>query len=132
MIVGNKQQSAVERPLALRMRRDLAVRRLQFGQRCYWNIKDPVALRYFQLRDEEYFILSLLDGKLGAQDIKTRFEQQFAPRKLDPRHLQGFLGMLHRQGLIVADAEGQGKTLLRRRGEERRRVLVSVCWYRAR
>jgi hypothetical protein len=30
-----------------------------------WVVKDPVRLRYFQLAEEEYTVLRLLDGRLG-------------------------------------------------------------------
>ena len=38
-----------------------------------WSIKDPLALRYFQLREEEYFILRMLDGQTSIDEIQARF-----------------------------------------------------------
>jgi putative peptide zinc metalloprotease protein len=108
------------------MRRDLGVHPLRFSGRNYWGIKDPVALRYYQLRDEEYYVLRQLDGHTSLDQIKRRFEKQFAPRKLDVRRLQGFLGMLHRQGLIASLSPGQGEQLLARRGRQRRREFFQA------
>ncbi len=123
MIAATQHDSVTERKLPLRMRRDLSVHPLRFAGRCYWGIKDPVSLRYFQLRDEEYAILRMLDGRSSLDDIKEQFDEQFAPLRVDVHQLQSFLGTLHRQGLIVADGAGQGERLLERRREERRRLL---------
>ncbi|HUG93571.1 MAG TPA: hypothetical protein VML55_22210, partial [Planctomycetaceae bacterium] len=113
--------SATSRKLRLRRRRDLRVEPLEFGRRRYWGVKDPVALRYYQLRDEEFRILQMLDGTASLDDIKQRFEREFAPRRLSLQQLQSFIGMLHTEGLIVAEAPGQGRQLLdvRRRNQRR-------------
>ena len=112
------QAAAVARPLPLRMRADLTARLLRFHGRRYWGVKDPVALRYYQLRDEEYAVLQMLDGSTSARAIKDRFDQLFAPRRLSVEQLQTFLMSLHEQGLVVADAPGQGDELLKRRRKQ--------------
>ncbi len=111
--------------LRLRMRLDLQVQPLQFGGSTYWGIKDPISLQYYQLRDEEYFILKQLDGCASFEAIRRQYEQRFLPQKLDASHLQGFLSRLHQSGLIIADAIGQGEILLERQTEKRRRALRS-------
>lgn len=98
-------------PLA---RRDLEIVPTEYRGRPFWTIKDPVALRYYQLRDEEHFILRLLDGRLSLDQIVARFEERFAPRRLRRTELAGFLTMLHREGLVAAQAAGQGEQLLAR------------------
>lgn len=115
-----------ENPLPLAMRGDLVVEPLWFGGVRYWSVKDPLSLRYFQLRDEEHFILRTLDGRRGLEGVKAEFEREFAPRKIDARHLQMFLGTLHRWGLIVAGVPGQGEQLRRRRDEERRQQWLQA------
>ncbi|QDV48145.1 Putative peptide zinc metalloprotease protein YydH [Gimesia fumaroli] len=111
--------------LRLRMRLDLQVQPLQFGGTTYWGIKDPVSLQYYQLRDEEYFILKQLDGAASFEAIRRQYEQRFLPQKLDASHLQGFLSRLHQSGLIIADAIGQGEILLERQTEKQRQALRS-------
>jgi putative peptide zinc metalloprotease protein len=105
-------------PLA---RRDLEVVPIEHASRTYWTIKDPVALRYYQFRDEEYFILGLLDGRLSLADVVARFEERFAPRRLRPSELASFLSMLHREGLVAGTAVGLGERLFRREALRRRR-----------
>ena len=120
MAIGNEHISAAQRPLPVRMRRDLSAHPLQFGGRTYWGIKDPISLRYYQLREEEYFILNLLDGQQSLESIRQAFEAAFAPRRLDLQQLQAFLGTLHRDGLVVTETAGQGRELLLRRKQVRR------------
>lgn len=101
------------------MRPDLEVVKLRFGERTYWNIKDPVASRYFQLRDEEYFILSALDGRVQVGELRRRFEQTFAPLRLGTEQLQAYLASLQAHGLLLSERPGQGERL-QRQGEARR------------
>src|SRR5437016_4081548 len=118
--------SGTARTLALRRRRDLvAVPQMFSGQR-YWAVKDPVALRYFHLRDEEYQVLQGLDGFASLADIQQEFERRFAPRRLSYAQLQSFLGQLHQEGLILADAPGQAGELLERARTKRRQNLIAA------
>jgi putative peptide zinc metalloprotease protein len=103
-------------PLA---RRDLDIVPVEYRGQPYWTIKDPIALRYYQLRDEEHFILGLLDGRLSLDEIVERFERRYAPRRLRRSELAGFLALLHREGLVAATALGQGQHLLARHEEKR-------------
>lgn len=96
-------------------RRELHCSAIEFGPRRLWTVKDPVALRYFQLRDEEHFILRLLDGDHTVEQIQQLFESRFAPRKLRTSELNSFIGVLYREGLVVSPAIGQGATLIARR-----------------
>jgi putative peptide zinc metalloprotease protein len=103
----------------MRMRPDLEMRAVAMRGRPQWSVKDPLALRYFQLREEEYFVLRMLDGQTSIDEIQSRFERRFAPRRLDPQRLQAYLGRLHEEGLIVADSSGQAAELLERRRKQR-------------
>jgi len=118
--------STATRPVALRMRPDLVVRPQQAGSRRYWVVKDPVSLEYFHLRDEEHAIMQMLDGQTSPAEIKRRFEQTFAPLQISPEQIQAFLGHLHRSGLLLAEAPGQGEQFLKRRRERRGRKLLQA------
>ncbi len=61
-------------------RPDLIVFAQAFGGRTYLGIKDPLALRYYHLRPEEYFVLQQLDGRTSAEQIQAAFEREFALR----------------------------------------------------
>lgn len=108
------------RPLQLRGRRDLIAEPTQFRGMRYWSVKDPLSLRYYQLCDEELFILEQVDGESSLEEIKRRFEARFSPRKIDSNELHAFLGTLHREGLLTSKATGQSDQLLERHERARR------------
>lgn len=122
--LGDVSISAASRPVAVRMRPDLVIRPQQVGRRRYWVVKDPVALKYFHLRDEEHAILKMLDGRVSLAEIKRRFERAFAPLQITVERIQTFLGRLHGSGLLLAETCGQGEQFLLRRGRRRRAELL--------
>jgi putative peptide zinc metalloprotease protein len=116
--------SSTSRPLTLRMRPDLSARRHRYHGRTFWVVKEPVGLNYFRFHEEEYAILGMLDGMSSLDDIKEQFEQQFQPQKITYHDLLQFVGMLHRSGLVISEAAGQGRQLCKRRGEKKWRELM--------
>ncbi len=113
------------RPLKVRCRPDLQANRHLYHGRSYWVVKEPVGLNYFRFHDEEYAILNMLDGKTSLQQIKDRFQAEFAPQRITLQDLQQFIGMLHRSGLVISEATGQGRQLRRRGDDKRKRELIS-------
>src|SRR5258708_35851222 len=107
--------TAAERPVPLRARPDLAAQPVDCRGRRRWRLKDPVSLEYFQLEDEEYAILMMLDGRASLAEIKRHFDDQFAPRHVSLSQLQGYLAHLHHEGLALAEATDQGQSLLERK-----------------
>src|SRR5688500_1750773 len=116
--------SSTSRPLLLRMRPDLSARRHRYHGRTFWVVKEPVGLNYFRFHEEEYAILGMLDGMTSLEEIKEEFERQFAPQKITYHDLLQFVGMLHRSGLVISEAPGQGKQLVKRRNEKKYRELM--------
>src|SRR5881398_17913 len=92
--------SSTSRPLTLRMRPDLNARRHRYHGRTFWVVKEPVGLNYFRFHDEE-------------------FETQFTPQKITYHDMLQFVGMLHRSGLVISEATGQGHQLVKRRNEKK-------------
>ena len=113
--------SSTSRPIALRMRPDLSARRHHYHGQSYWVVKEPIGLNYYRFHEEEYAILCMLDGYSSMESIKERFEAEFVPQKINFGDLQQFIGMLHRSGLVVSQASGQGFQLKVRRDQKRRR-----------
>jgi putative peptide zinc metalloprotease protein len=116
--------SSTARPLTMRMRPDLDVRQVRYHGTPYWVIKDPVGLNYFRFQEEEFAILEWLDGHTSLDEIKRRFEKQFAPQKIGLDELGRLIGTLHRSGLVIADVPGQGPQLLKRRKQNSRRQTI--------
>ena len=97
------------------MRPDLAVRSQWSGRCRHWVLKDPLALHYFHLSEEEFAVLQMLDGQTSLADIQQRFQERYAPRRLSLPRLQRFLSDLYQRGLVWSDTSGQGEQLRRRR-----------------
>jgi putative peptide zinc metalloprotease protein len=112
--------TASYRPLSLRARPDLVVLPQMFGRDRYWLVKDPVAMRYYHLGDEEHGLLEMLDGRMNLAEIRQTFEARFAPWRLSGEQLYAFVGRLHEMGLLLADSPGQGGQLLERLRRQQR------------
>jgi putative peptide zinc metalloprotease protein len=58
-----------ERPVPLRVRPELGALAIESAGVRRWRIKDPVSLEYFQLEDDEYAVLKMLDGRISLAQI---------------------------------------------------------------
>jgi len=112
------------RPLRLRRRPDLESRRHRYDGRAYWVVKEPVGLNYFRFHEEEFAILNMLNGVTSLQQIRESFQAEFAPQRISLQDLQQFVGMLHRSGLVISHAGGQGRQLRRRGDQKRKKELL--------
>jgi len=112
--------AAGSRPLPLVMRADLEFQMLRFRGGRAWTVKDAVAERYWQLEEEECFLLRSLDGRTSADKLREKFSRQFAPRRLTTQRLTAFLARLHDEGLIVVNRPGQADIILERQARWRR------------
>lgn len=111
--------SSSSRKLPIRRRLDLEGKQQRYQGRLYWVVKDPVGLQYYRFEEEEYAILQMLDGQSSLDEIAERFERDFPPQTIRTEELQQFIGMLHRSGLVITDAPGQGQQLVKRRNERK-------------
>jgi len=110
---------ASNRALPLRIRDDLIIQQVGTDSATRWVVKDPIALRYFHFRREEYFILQRLDGTHSQVDIREEFMREFPAERLTTTRLQTFLTHLHENSLIITDASGEGGRILKRRRRAR-------------
>ena len=120
--------SSASRPLNLKLRADITFQKQQYQGRDYWLAKDPIALNYFRFEEEEYRLLRLMDGTVTPEQIKLRFDYEFAPQKISMQELYQFIGMLYRSSLLVSESPDQGIELLKRgiknKKQERRQSLT--------
>lgn len=112
------------RPLQLRRRPDLESKKHRYHGRVYWVVKEPVGLNYYRFHEEEFAILNMLDGQISLQQVKDRFQAEFAPQRITLQDLQQFVGMLHRSGLVISKSNGQGRQLRRRGDEKKKKELL--------
>jgi putative peptide zinc metalloprotease protein len=117
-------RSGEHQAIAMRARPDLVYQQQTYQGQAWWIVKDPISLKYFRIRPEAYTSLRMLDGGTSLDQIKTELERAFPKIKVEYADLYSMLGMLHRYGLVLAQASGQGEQLYQRRGEQRRRQLL--------
>ena len=110
--------SSDRRPIALRLRPDLVIRVSNYQGEDSWIVKDPVALKYFQLREPEYFACQLLDGESSAVEIREALEAEFPEIKITTQTVHFLVNSLHKNGLLVSDLPGQAEPLRQRRNKE--------------
>lgn len=73
-------------------------------------VADPLSGSVFELREEDYFICSQLDGERDASSVRAAFEARFGI-ELEEGHLQAFLAQLRALGLLVGHRPGSSAFL---------------------
>src|SRR3982750_885196 len=101
--------------LKIKLRPDLIIQPQFYEGMTHYVIKDPIALKYFRFKVEEYFLLQQLDGKTPLQDVKRAFERKYRPQTISIDDLTRFTAQLHEAGLAQIDSPDQAKVLIRRR-----------------
>ncbi len=101
--------------LQVRLRPDLIVQPQFYEGMTHYVIKDPIALKYFRFKIEEYFLLQQFNGKTNLQDVKRAFERKYRPQTISIEDLTRFTAQLHEAGLVQIDSPDQAKVLIRRR-----------------
>jgi putative peptide zinc metalloprotease protein len=111
---ADAMESSSSRVLRIRARPDLEYQQQLYQTRQYWVVKDPLTLRYYRFEEEEFSLLQSINGEQSIEQIKQKFDFQFAPQKITHQELYQFLGMLYRSSLVISDQPGQGAELIRR------------------
>jgi putative peptide zinc metalloprotease protein len=109
--------------LKVKLRPDLVVQPQFYEGMTHYVIKDPLALKYFRFKIEEYFLLQQFDGKQTLQEVKKAFERKYRPQTISIEDLTRFVAQLHEAGIILVDSAEQAKVLIRRRKKNRWRKV---------
>jgi putative peptide zinc metalloprotease protein len=105
--------------LRVKLRPDLIVQPQFYEGMTHYVVKDPIALKYFRFKQEEYFLLQQLDGKNTLQDVKRAFERKYRPQTISIEDLTRFTAQLHEAGIAQIDSPEQAKVLIRRRNKNK-------------
>jgi putative peptide zinc metalloprotease protein len=112
--------------LRIRLRPDIAIESHRYEGRTFYVVKDPVGLRYYRLKDNEYFLLQFLDGKRTLEEAQKAYEREFRPERLKLEDIEGFAQELLNAGLAMSDSPRAGKQLFERRGKRIRREWMQT------
>jgi putative peptide zinc metalloprotease protein len=105
--------------LKVKLRPDLIIQPQFYEGMTHYVVKDPIALKYFRFKIEEYFLLQQLDGTQTLQDVKKSFERKYRPQTISIEDLTRFVAQLHEAGLAQIDSPDQAKVLITRRRKNR-------------
>src|ERR1700730_3946172 len=97
--------------LQVKLRPDLVVQPQFYEGMTHYVIKDPIALKYFRFKIEEYFLLQQFDGKQNLADVKKIFERKYRPQTITIEDLMRFAAQLHEAGICQVDSPDQAKAL---------------------
>src|SRR4051812_16450175 len=98
----------------IRLRCDLGITPQKYEGRTYYVVKDPVSLRYYRFKEQEHFIIRMMDGEHTLDEAQKEFEQRFRPDRLPLENLEGFAQQLLTMGLAHNESPQAGKQLFDR------------------
>jgi putative peptide zinc metalloprotease protein len=111
--------SDLERRKMVRLRRraDLEVVPQRYEGRTYYVVKDPVSLRYYRFKEQEHFLLMLMNGANTLDSAQKSFEDRFRPERLRLEDLEQFGQQLLTMGLVQNESPQAGKQLYEHRAK---------------
>jgi putative peptide zinc metalloprotease protein len=117
--------SDLERRKMVRLRRrsDLTIVPQRYEGRTYYVVKDPVSLRYYRFKEQEHFLLLLMDGTHTLDAAQKAFEVRFRPERLKLEELEQFGHQLLSMGLVQNESPQTGKLLY-----DNRQKRVKMEW----
>src|SRR5438128_9943864 len=110
----------------LRIRPDLDIAPQKYEGRTYYVVKDPVSLRYYRFKEQEHFLIQLMDGEHTLDASQKAFEKRFRPERLTLEDLEHFGQQLLNAGLAQNESPQAGKQLFDRRKKRRRMELLQT------
>lgn len=117
------------RTLQLKIRADLQISNHVHDRRRYWVVGDPVSLKIFLFNDQEYSLMKWCDGESSLDDIKERFEREFARCQIQHKEIRSFLIDLHHKALLSSKSTEQGNGLYQRRKKKTSWMADAVSIY---
>ena len=126
-IVDQTLLSSDQRSLPLRLRPDLIISESIFQGEKSWIVKDPVAMKYFRLREPEYEALQMLKSKQGYQQIKRHLQDKFPDFKIEVRQVQALINSMHSSGLLLSSAPDQAEPLRKRHNKQLKQKAMGLA-----
>src|SRR3954452_11564363 len=116
----------LRKQVKLRLRGDLAIAPHRYEGRTFYVVKDPVSLRYYRFKEQEHFLLRLMDGTHTLDDAQKEFETRFRPDRLTLEDLEQFSQQLLKAGLVQNESPQAGKLLFEQREKRKRSQLLQT------
>jgi putative peptide zinc metalloprotease protein len=124
MAMPTQQMRSSQRPVPLKARTDLVVKRIEFQGVSHYVIKDPVGLTYHRLRADQYQVLRMLDGQKNLEAIRDDLVREFPAISPTLTDAQMLVADLHQKGLAYSTRPGQAAARIEQKRKNRRRKLL--------
>jgi putative peptide zinc metalloprotease protein len=120
--------SDLERRKSVRLRRrlDLGITPQRYEGKIFYVVKDPVSLRYYRFKEQEHFLIKMMDGTHTLDQAQKAFEKRFRPERLTLEDLEQFGQQLLKAGLAQNESPQAGQQLYDRRKERRRSEIMQA------
>ena len=126
MAVPTQEMRSSQRPVPLRGRQDLVVKRIEFQGVSHFVIKDPVGLTYHRLRADQYRVLRMLDGGKNLETIRDDLVREFPAISPTLTDTQMLVADLHQKGLAYSVRPGQAESRIDQKRKKQRQKMFSA------
>ncbi len=126
MAIPTDQMRSSQRPVPLKARSDLVVKRIEFQGVSHFVIKDPVGLTYHRLRADQYRVLRMLDGRKNLESIRDDLVREFPAVSPTLTDTQMLVADLHQKGLAYSIRPGQAAARIEQKRKKRRQKIMGV------
>ena len=105
--------------LPLQARKDIQIEEQIYEGKTFYVAKDPLTLRYYRMKELEYFIFTLLDGTREIKDIQDDVDKRFKGLKVSEGQIKEFIIMLRNFNFLETFGPQSSGLLYQRRGLKR-------------
>ncbi len=105
----SEHSTSQPRPVLARCRKDLVATPVTRRGGLTYVVKDPIAMQFNHLPEDEYFLLRQLDGQRSLDQVCRAYEAQFQPKKLSAVKLNELLFRFHRLGLLQSTTSAKAR-----------------------
>jgi putative peptide zinc metalloprotease protein len=106
--------------MPISVRKDVQVERQIYDGDPFYVVKDPITLKYFRMKELEYFIFQRLDGSRNVQEIQAEIEQHFGGLKVSDDQIKEFVTTVRNMNFLEDFGPGASQALYARSGVKRR------------
>jgi putative peptide zinc metalloprotease protein len=116
--------------LSFQVRKDIQVDKQTHGGEVFYVAKDPLSLKYYRMRDVEYFIFTLLDGTKTIKDIISLVNKRFG-KGITDEEIKNFILALRNMNLLDTFGPGADRLLYHRSVLKKRAKLKQLLmgWF---
>ena len=126
MAIPTQEMRSSQRPVPLRGRHDLVVKRIEFQGISHFVIKDPVGLTYHRLRADQYRVLTLLDGRKNLETIRDELVREYPAISPTLTDTQMLVADLHQKGLAYSIRPGQAAARIEQKRKKQRQKVFGA------